>query len=360
MDARSEMKTFYPGPTWVAPQVREAMAAQALNHRSPEFRALFSELQTRLRRTLACQGPVLLITASATGVMEGLVRNTVRERALNLANGAFGERWHAITSACDKPADLLAFPWGEGVRPERVRQALRSRPYDVVTLVHNETSTGVVNPLAELASVLREFPETLFLVDCVTSLYGVAIDIGGLGLDAAFCGTQKCLALPPGFSVLAVSTRTLERARAMQGRGVYFDLVALSEAAADNETPNTPSTSHLQALRVQLERIEAEGLATRFKRHRAMADRVRAWAQEHFALFAEDGFRSDTVTCISNRGAIATERLVAGLKERGYIISDGYGALKGKTFRIGHMGDLELADIEDLLAVADDVLAGLS
>jgi len=346
------IRLFIPGPTEVRPEVLQAMAQPMIGHRGRAFEDLFARLQPRLRTLFATASRVYISTSSGTGLWEAASRNCVRDGQpiLHLVNGAFSERWAQVSAANGKRVVRYDVPWGQAIRPEQVAQALKADHYDAVALVHNETSTGVINPLAEIAAVVREHADTLLLVDAVSSLGGAPVDADGWGLDVCLTSSQKCLALPPGLSFAAVSDRALARAQEVPHRGYYFDFLELERMLARNHTPATPALPLLYALDVQLDRILSEGLPARFARHAHMAARVQAWAAERFALFAEEGYRSPTLTTIANTRQIDVEALNAFLRERGMQISNGYGRLKGATFRIAHMGDLTLDEIEELLA----------
>lgn len=354
----AHIKLFIPGPTEVRPEVLQAMAQPMIGHRGRAFEELFARLQPRLRRLFATSARVYISTSSGTGLWEAASRNCVRDEypILHLINGAFGERWAQVSAANGKRVVRLEVPWGRAIRPEQVTQALKTDHYDAVALVHNETSTGVINPLAEIAAVVREHADTLLLVDAVSSLGGTPVDVDAWGLDVCLTSSQKCLALPPGLSFAAVSDRALARAQEVPHRGYYFDFLELERMLARNHTPATPAIPLLYALDVQLDRILAEGLAARFARHAHMAARVQAWAAERFALFAEEGYRSPTLTTITNTHQIDVEALNAFLRERNMQISNGYGKLKGATFRLAHMGDLTPDEIEGLLTALDEFL----
>ena len=348
------MQLFIPGPVTVSPEVAAAQTRPMIGHRGNDFETLFARIQPKLRQVFATRNRVYVSTSSGTGLQEAAVRNCVQKRCLNLVNGAFSERWHKITLANGKEGVKLEAPWGRAIRPEQVEEVLAQGGFDAVTVVHNETSTGVMNPLAEIAAVVRRHPDILLLVDAVSSLGGVAIDCDGLELDVLLTSSQKCLGLPPGLSFCAVSDRALARARAVPNRGYYFDFLELEKYLLRNQTPATPAISLLFALDVQLDRMLAEGLAARYARHARMAARVQEWATERYALFAEEGYRSLTVTTVSNTRKIDVSALNRHLRVQGMTISDGYGNLKGQTFRIAHMGDTTEADIERLLAAMDD------
>jgi len=351
-------KLLIPGPTEVRPEILQEMARPMIGHRWPEFSQLLEEVTPKLQRLLYTQNRVFIFTSSSTGAMEAAVRNCVEKRCLNLVCGAFSRRWHEITLANGKEADALEVEWGRAILPEMVDERLKTGKYDAVTLVHNETSTGVMNPLYEIAEVMRKYPDVIFMVDAVSSMAGVKIEVDKLGIDVCLAGVQKAFALPPGLTVVSVSEKALKKAERVPHRGYYFDFLVFKRYLDERkQTPTTPSISHLYALNKQLDDIFAEGLERRFARHHEMAEYVREWARENFALFAQPGYESDTVTAIRNTRGISVAGLNEELAKRGAQISNGYGPLKEKTFRIAHMGDLQLSDIKELLSWIDEIIA---
>ncbi len=351
---------FVPGPVDVDPQVLAAQTRPMLPHRSKEFEAIFQEAEKKARRLFFTEQRVFLTASSGSGLQEAAVRNFVKKRLLSCVNGAFAERWYEVAVSNGKEADKLEAAWDQPITPERVADALRQKHYDAITIVHNETSTGLQNPVKEVAEAVRATsPDTLICVDAVSSLGGVKIEAGAWGLDMVLTSSQKCLALPPGLGLAAVSDRAMAFAEGVPQRGWYFDLVRMEKHRLKDSTPATPAMSLIYALDFQLDRIFAEGLEKRFARHSAMAAQVQAWAQScGLAVYAPEGYRSQTVTTVVNRANLDVSALNKFLGERGMRIANGYGALKGKTFRIAHMGETQPADIEKLLAALDEYLAG--
>lgn len=349
-------RLFIPGPTEVHPDVRREMSRPPIGHRSQEATALGASVIAQLQQLLHTSGPVFLSTSSSSGLMEAVIRNGSRQRFLAVTCGAFGDRWHAMCRLNGKAADPLEVEWGRAVRAEQVRAALATGRYDAVLVTHNETSTGVLNPLDEIAAACREFPDVFLFVDAVSSLGALDVDFEALGADGLLAGVQKALAVSPGFSIMAVTERAVERARGIENRGFYFDFVRHSDAYDRKQGVTTPSTSHLYALDLQLRRILEETMPAREARHRLMAERTRAWAREHFALFPEEGYESITLTAIRNTRGVDVPALNRQLAERGAVIGNGYGRLKNETFRIAHMGEIRLEDVEELLGWIDDIL----
>lgn len=351
-------KLFIPGPTEVRPEILKEMARPMIGHRMKEFSTLLMEVTAKVQKLLYTKNHVFMSTSSSTGMMEGAVRNCVAKRCLNCICGAFSQRWHEITLANGKEADPLEVEWGLANLPEAIDEKLKTGKYDAITVVHNESSTGVMNPLPEIAEVMKKYPDVIFMVDAVSSMAGVKIEVDKLGIDVILAGVQKCFALPPGLTVVAVSEKALKKAEQVKNRGYYFDFLTFKRYLDERQqTPATPSISHLYALNKQMDDIFAEGLENRFARHKAMADYVREWARESFALFAQPGYESNTLTAIRNTRGISVAALNEELGRRGAAISNGYGKLKEKTFRIAHMGDIQLSDIKELLSQIDEIIA---
>lgn len=349
---------FVPGPVDVDPEVLMAQAQPMLPHRSKEFELIYRRAWEKSRQLFSTQSRVFIVTASGTGLQEATVRNLAQRDILGCVNGAFSKRWYEVALTNGKQADLLEVAWGKPITPEMVAEALRNKQYEIILVTHNETSTGVENPIAEIAAVVHEVsPETLVCVDAVSSLGGVKIEMDAWGLDLVLTSSQKCLALPPGLALVAVSDRAMRRAEQVPNRGWYFDLVRMEKHQLKDSTPATPALSLIYALDRQIDRILEEGLEIRFARHQAMAQRVQSWAQERgLEIFAAQGHRSKTVTALSNTPNVDISALNAFLLERDMRIANGYGPLKGKTFRIAHMGNTRMEEIESLLVALDEYL----
>ena len=316
-------------------------------------------MSPKLQQLLYTQQPVLMFASSGTGVMEGSIRQAVRpgKRALVTVCGAVSKRWFEVAQGNGIPTDKIEVEWGLGFRPEHVVEALGQADYDALTLTFNETSTGVQNPVAEIAAAVRAaYPEVVILVDAVSAMAGAKIEFDAWDIDCVLASSQKCFALPPGLAVAAVSERMLQRAGEVPGRGYYFDFLDNLKYYKKNQTPATPAISLINALNKQLDDILAEGLENRWARHWEMAHIVQAWGRKYWKLFAADEFLSPTVTTMVNSRGIVVGDLNKALAERGAMISNGYGDLKEKTFRIATMGDLTVADINWLLGEINDIL----
>jgi len=350
-------KLFIPGPTHVREEVLQAQTAPMIGHRTPEYSALQAEVTPKLQKLLYTTQRVYLYTSSSTGVMEGSVRQASTKRVLNTVCGAFSKRWHQITKANGIPCDKVEVPMGQAITPELVDEALSQGDYDAITIVMNETSTGVMNPVWEIAPMVREkYPDVLILVDAVSCMAGVKIEFDAWGLDVCLAGVQKCFALPPGLTVCAVSDRARERAKQVPNPGYYFAYEQMDKKYEKHQTPATPAISLIQALNKQMDDILAEGLENRWQRHKEMAAIVQDWAREYFALYSDERYLSPTVTNVENTRGISVAGLNEELRKRGAIISNGYGDLKEKCFRIAHMGDLTVEDVKWLLEQINDIL----
>jgi predicted phosphoserine aminotransferase len=351
------LKLFIPGPVEVHPEVLKACSVPMISHRAKEYEALQARTRDKLKELLNVKsGRVFLFTSSATGAMEGAVRNLSTKRVLSCACGAFSERWHEIAKENGRAADIYAAAWGTPNRPEEIDKLLATGKYDAITLVHNETSTGLMNPLKEIAAIVRRHPDVMFCVDAVSSMAGVAIDFEALGIDMLLAGVQKAFGLPPGLTVVAVSPRALKKAAGVPDRGHYFDLVQFQKYDDKNQTPETPAISLINALDVQLDRMKKDGFEARYAKTLEMAKFCRAWAEKHFALFPEKGYESVTLTAVRNNKGVDVAKLNADLAKRGVTISEGYGKIKDQSFRIAHMADITLQDVRELLTMIDEIL----
>ena len=349
-------RLFTPGPTEVRADILKELSTPQIHHRSPEFGELYAAIQAKLKQLLFTENPVFLFTCSSTGAMEAAVTNLVGKRCLNLVNGAFSKRWHEITEANAVPCDAFSIDWNKALRPEMVEEQLETGKYDAVTLVLNETSTGLMNPIADISEVVARYPEVFLLVDAVSGMAGVKIDTDAWKLDFVLAGVQKAFALPAGLAVAAVSERALARSEHVPPRGYYFSLPNMYKQHKKNQTPSTPAIPHMFALNAQLANIFAEGLEERFARHEKMAEVVQNWAKRYFDIYPEEGYWSKTLTCIRNTRGISIGELIKNLANKYNLrIANGYGPIKEKTFRIAHMGDTQLDEIEGLLKAIETI-----
>jgi aspartate aminotransferase-like enzyme len=297
--------------------------------------------------------------------MEGAIRNLVHKKVLNCMCGAFSDKWLDVSKRCGKEAEGLQVDWGSPIRADQVDKKLATCQFDALTLIHNETSTGVMSPLGEIAALKRKYPDVMFIVDSVSSMSAVPINFDELGIDVLLAGTQKAFALPPGTAVFACSPAALAKAATTRDRGYYFDFVEFQKNAEQSMTPSTPSIGHVFALASKLEDFFTEGLEARYARHRQTNQMTRDWAAKHgFTLFPEPGFESITLTCINNGAkpggrTVDVAKLQKLAKDQGFLIDGGYGKIKGTTFRVSNMGDETAETMNQLFAVMDNAMKQL-
>jgi aspartate aminotransferase-like enzyme len=355
----AHVKLHIPGPVEVSPKTFRAFCSPMIGHRGQGFKDLYARIQPQLQALLYTKGLVYLSTSSAWGVMEGAIRNLVAKKVLCCMCGAFSDKWLDVAQRCGQAAQPLQVDWGSPIRATAVEAKLATGEFDALTLIHNETSTGVMSPLAEIAALKKKYPDVMFIVDAVSSMTATRIEFDALGLDVLLAGTQKAFALPPGLTVFTCSPAALAKAATRPNRGYYFDFVEFQKNAEQSMTPSTPSIGHVYALASKLEDIFAEGLEARYARHQKLAQLTRDWAGSHgFTLFPEKGFESVTLTCINNGAkpggrVIDVAKLQKLVKDQGFLIDGGYGKIKGTTFRISSMGDETEASMQQLYVALD-------
>lgn len=357
----SHVQLFLTGPVEVRPEILQAQAEWMIGHRSPEFAELYARLQPKLKQTFRTEaGRVYVYTSSATGVWESAARNCVREgqRILHLVGGAFSDRWAQISEANGKLVDRIEVEWGMAVKPEQLAEALEKQSYDAVAAVYNETSTGVIQPVKEYGEIVKNYPDTLFLVDAVSAYLGAEMRVDDWGIDVCLASSQKAMALPPGIAFASVTDRVLERAKEVTHRGYYFDMLAMEKSHLKNNTPATPPIALMFAADKQLDDVLADGLEKREARHVQLRQMTHEWvAEKGFECFAEKGYESPTLTAVKNVRNIDVGALNKFLRERNMLLSNGYGKIKDVTIRIGHMGDVTPEDMQALFANINDFLA---
>jgi aspartate aminotransferase-like enzyme len=354
---------FLPGPTEVRPEILQQLTRPMLPHRGAAFEAIYARCDAGLRTIFRTTRPVYIACASATGLMEGAIRCAPPGTVLSLVNGAFSERFAHVAVSCGRTVVRDDVPLGMHHTPQQVAALLASSGARVVTLTHSETSTGALNDIAAIANVVHA-AGAVILVDSVTGLAGARLETDAWGLDFAFTGSQKALALPPGLALGVASAAFIAAAAHNTDRGTYFDLVEFEKYAVKNQTPNTPAISLFYALAEQVEAIAAEGIEARWARHLAMQAMTVRWAETlaaevhpAFGVLAPVSGRSPTVSCIMLPDTLTGGAVAAAVGKRGYVVGAGYGALKDRTIRIGHMGDHTEHGLTACLAVVRDVLA---
>ena len=348
-------KLFIPGPVDVSQNILDAFATPMIGHRTKDIIALQERISKNLQKLFYTDNTIILSTSSGTGLMEGAIRSFTAKRAVVFSVGAFGNRWAKLAETNGVPFDKVEVEWGSPTLPEVVDEYLATGKYDVFTVTHNETTTGIMNPVEAIAEVRKKYPDVLWLVDAVSSMGGAKIEVDKLGIDVCITSTQKCLGLPPGMSCCSVTERAIEHGKQVKNRGFYFDILNLYKFVKEKpyQYPTTPSIPHMFALDKQLDYImNKEGLEVRFARHETMAKMVRKWAIDNgFEILGRKGYLSNTVTTIKNTKGISIGDLNKRLGEKGYMISNGYGSLKDKTFRIAHMADRKPEDLQKLLDI---------
>ncbi|SRR5213593_2415273 len=361
----AHVKLHIPGPVEVSEKTFRALCSPMIGHRGQGFKDLYASIQPQLQTLLATKQLVYLSTSSAWGIMEGAIRNLVSRKVLTCMNGAFSDKWFDVAQRCGKQAEPLQVPWGLPIRPGAIDARLATGQFDALTVIHNETSTGTMSPLAEIASLKKKYLDVTFIVDAVSSMSAAPLPFDQLGIDVLLAGTQKAFALPPGLALFVCSPAALDKAAAAKDRGYYFDFTEFQRNAEQNMTPSTPSLPHVYALASKLEEIFAEGLEARYERHRQTNQMTRYWAaRQNFTLFPEPGFESLTLCCINNGAkpggrTVDVAKLQQLVKDQGFLIDGGYGKIKGTTFRISNMGDETPATMNALFSALDKAMKQL-
>jgi predicted phosphoserine aminotransferase len=357
-------KTLYiPGPTEVREDVIDEMAQPMFGHRMDRMTDLYTTIVEDTKDFLGTDNDVIILTASGTEFWEASTLNLVDENILVPTCGSFSERHANVAERLGKNVDRLEYEWGQAIKPEDIRETLESsdKHYDVVATVMNESSTGVRNPIEEIGDVVAEYPDTYFVVDAVSALGGDLVDIDEHDIDVIFASTQKAFAMPPGLAVCVVSDEAYDREVAKEESSWYGGFRrCLDYYDRKGQTHSTPAIPVMLAYRKQMKYMLDEGHDARDERHREMAEYTREWARDHFDMFPEAGYESQTVSCIENTQGIDVAGTIEQVSEEyDYVFSNGYGSQLGEqTFRIGHMGEHDRDSIERLTDAIEDV-AGL-
>ena len=352
-------RLLIPGPTEVSKDVLNEQVRPVISHRSKEFTTLYTGIIDKLTKFFQLSDGYRATTTTSSGTLwfDIVGRSIVKERALICINGAFSLRFAETVRACGKQVDFIEVEWGKAVKPDMIAEKLGSDNYDTLCICQNESSTGVRNPVYEVGKIVRhKYPNVMLAIDSVSGMGGDKILPSEIGCDVIFASTQKCFALPPGLAVGTVSERALERAKEIPNRGAYTDLVEIFEYyEKKHQTPYTPCIPLLFAMDKRLDLMLTETYEAIYQRHKSMAKYTQQWAKKNFAMFSEPGYESVTVSCIQNTIGKNVRELNEKLMTKGYMISNGYGKLADKTFRIGHMGEWTLLGIQEVLAMIDEI-----
>jgi len=357
VDWRNPPRLFIPGPVKVNEDVLQQLARPTLGHRGKEYAQLQAQTADMLKKILFTNQNVFLFTSSGSGGWEAAIRNCVdfNETVLCTCCGAFSEKWADVAKDCGRNVEVLKVDWGKPVLSEMIDEKLATGKFAAITLMYNETSTGLTNPLYQVSDMMKEkYPDVLVFVDAVSGMVGLPVHFDELGWDVAFASVQKAFAIPPGLTVIAVSSRALEKSKNVPGRGYYFDFQQFEKSAEKNQTPTTPAIPHIMALNYQCQKLLVEGMENVWQRHKQMGAFVRSWAREKFDLLCDEKYASNTLTTIKNtRGINVAETIKAVQQKHNTIFGNGYGKLKDVTFRIAHMGDITLDEVKELLSWID-------
>ena len=351
-------KLFIPGPTHVSEDILSILSTPQIGHRTPEISELIEYIINGVKNVLYTENDIYLVSHAATGLWEVGTKNSVKKGVLHAVNGAFSSKWALSSQLSGFSTESVEFEWGSGIDVDKIDEILKSGKYDVFAMVHNETSTGAMSSLESVSSLLKsKYPDIIWLVDAVSSMAGVKIEVDKLGIDFLLSSTQKAWGLPAGFSICSVSDRMLSLSETIENKGYFLDLHTYKKYFLKNQTPTTPSIPHLFALKKMLENIELEGLDNRWKRHKNMAEFTRNWALSHGqSLFTDTNALSYTLTCIKNVKNWNIDKIYEKLLDRGFRMDRGYGKFKGKAFRIPHMGNIFMQDLEQYLDVFNEVI----
>jgi aspartate aminotransferase-like enzyme len=357
---RFEPNLRIPGPTSLPPKVREAGARQMINHRGPEFAAMLGRILSRMKPYFGTTSDVAILSCAGSGGLEAAVVNTLSpgDKVLGVSIGSFGERIARIASVYGADVTKLSVEWGRAADATELRDHLVANPgYRAVLLTHNETSTGVMNPIAELAAVIHDVqPEALIIVDSVSGLGAVPFQMDAWGVDVVVTGSQKAWMAAPGLAMVAASERAWAAMETARMPRFYLDLRKHRESHALGETPWTPAIAVVYQVDAGLELMEAEGAEAIFARHETCASAARAGLEAlGFELFADPAHYSRTVTAARVPAGFDWKAINAAVKGEGVILAGGQGPLAGKIFRLGHLGSVTLGEILDAIGVLEQV-----
>ena len=357
---RFEPNLRIPGPTGLPPSVREAGARQMINHRGPEFAAMLERILTGMKPYFGTTSDIAMITTAGTGGLEAAIVNTLSpgDRVLAISIGSFGDRFAKIARTYGADVTRIEIEWGQAADPAILRDALLGdAEYRAVLLTHNETSTAVMNPIPELAAVVRELaPDALILVDSVSGLGAVPFAMDAWGVDVVVTGSQKAWMAAPGLAMIAASPRAWVAMETATMPRIYLDLRTHRESHAAGQTPWTPAIAVVYQVDEGIRLMAAEGAEAVFARHEACAAAAQAGLRAlGFELFADPRHASRTVTAAVVPADLDWKTFNAELKRRGLVLAGGQGKLTGKIFRLGHLGSVTLEEILGAMSVLEFV-----
>ncbi|MGI6008688.1 MAG: pyridoxal-phosphate-dependent aminotransferase family protein [Methanomethylophilus sp.] len=349
-------KLFTVGPVDVPADVREAMDRPMITHRSSEYKQLHADIEEKLHKALGTDNDIFMVAGSATVLLEGAARNGIRKHSLGLTSGSFGDRSIEVATTNGRQVDVVRVPLGKAVKPADIDGKV-TKDIEAVHWVSNESSTGVYCDNPALAEEVRsQNPDALVMIDAVTSMFAMDLDWKRTQPDSVVFGSQKDLALPPGLAFVVVSPEFMKKSESMENKGFYTDFVKLKEKNDVNYALTTPPVSIMFGLDYQLDKMLKEGMPARYRRHQEMGDMLRKWAKEKLeGIFPEEGYQSNSLAVVK-KGDLDFDAFHKVIKAHGMEISNGYGDIKKDTFRVGTMGDLGPADIQQLIDVMNGAL----
>jgi aspartate aminotransferase-like enzyme len=354
-----------PGPTNVDPAVLRALSKPTLSHTSSEFVKIFKESLDNLKKVFMTNNEVFVIAGSGTLALEMAIANIIEpgDKILNVVAGFFGQYFVKIAKAHGAVPTVLEVPWGKCIKPDKVKAALKECDYKAVTVTHVETSTGVVNPIKEIGEIVKEYSDAFYIVDTVCSLGGMEVRVDDWNIDICASGSQKCIGVPPGLALLSVSDEALKflEKRKSSVNFWYGDLRNWLPVMRDpSQYFATPAVNMIYALSEALKILLNEGLEQRFRRHHILSEAFRtAMDALNIKLVAERECSADTVTAAYYPENIEDATFRSEMKRRGIVVASTLGPLKGKGFRVGHMGNVSQNDIMSTIGAIETTLKNL-
>ena len=355
------MQLRIPGPTPCPDEVLKAIGRQMINHRGKEFVEITNRITPKLKQCFQTKNDLVILSTSGTGGLESAIVNTLSpgDKVLSVSIGIFGDRFADIAKTYGAEVTSLKYEWGQAAKPDDVRKALKENPgVKAVLVTHNETSTGTTNPLKEIAKAVKEF-DKLLLVDAVSSLSSINVETDAWDLDVVVTGSQKGWMVPPGLAFVSISERAWKAHAEAKMPRYYFDYSKAKKFLADGQTPWTPTVSVFFGMDVALDMMLKEGLPNIFARHERIAGKARAWVKSKGLqlLSADEKFASNTVTAVKAPDDLDVPKLNSTLRdEYKVVIAGGQGGMKGKVFRIGHLGFITDKDMDEIIAAMDKAL----